>query len=122
MPDLRATVREQVLALAAALSAGDAPAVAAACADDVRWWTPVTDDVSGAQAAAAALTDLVRRAGGHAALASVAVDADGAAAVLELVAGADRSVPVTFVLRLAGGRVVSGRVYVDVEQLAEVPA
>jgi len=122
VPDLRATVREQVLALAAALYAGDVAAVAATCARDVRWWTPVTDDVSGAEPAAAALAHLVRRAGGNADLASVAVDEDGAAAVLELIAGPGRAVPITCVLHLEQGRVVTGRAYVDVEQLAEVTA
>ena len=126
MEEARARARSLVEGLTSAWLAGDHDAVSAACAPDVRWWTPMADEVvSGPADASAALRQVLAPLQRPVQVTAVIPSDDGTRCVVELRSAAVPPALVTSVLSLRDGQVSAGRTYTDLrehDQRPEPPA
>jgi ketosteroid isomerase-like protein len=122
MEGVRAHARSFVEDLTFAWLAGDHDAVAAACAPDVQWWTPLTDDAAnGPIDSSAVLHRVLEQLQGPVRVTAVVPSDDGSRCVVEMRSAGSPPAFVTSVLSLCDGRVVAGRTYTDLREHDQRP-
>lgn len=121
MSDKQRTAREVVDAVLSGWIGASADTFSEVCSSDVRWWMPYGDEnLAGAADIQQALVDLVG-AGDRLRVDAEIVADDGSVAVVEMsrLTGRNQDAsPVTSVIMIEDGCVVSGRTYFDVASYA----
>ena len=117
MEGVRAHARSFVADLTSAWLAGDHDAVAAACAPDVEWWTPLTDEAAnGPNDSSVVLHRVLEQLQRPIQVTAVVPSDDGTRCVVEMRSAATPPAFVTSVISLRDGKVAAGRTYTDLRQ------
>jgi ketosteroid isomerase-like protein len=127
MDGAKARARTLGADLASALVSGDDHAVAKLCADDVRWWTPVSgENAAGPAGAVAALREVLAPLRQPLTVSAVIPGDDGTRCVVELRSAGDQDglppVFVTSVLTVHDDTVTAARTYTDLRDHGGQPA
>jgi ketosteroid isomerase-like protein len=122
MEGVRAHARSVVEDLTSAWLVGDHDAVAAACAPDVQWWTPLTDEAAnGPTDSSAVLHRVLEQLQRPVQVTAVVPSDDGTRCVVEMRSAATPPAFVTSVLSLREGKVAAGRTYTDLREHDQRP-